>query len=400
MYRITKLSLICLALAGIPAFAAIPFDCNTGISLQTAVDFSPPNETLQLTGTCSGPLVMSRNLTLASNNGALIEGGGKDAITVNGPARITLNGLTIEHGNNGVLARSGAQLTILNSKIRKNALNGLFLEGNSSAAISASSTNENSVSGLDAEASSSVILTGVYQSYKNGVFGVNINSSSSLTFTKAQITVSANTLGIQIGTSASAFISDPTTGVTVKDNATTGLTIVSGAHMVAFGGTIVATGNGVHGVSVDSKAGFDLDAAAVLNSTGNTADGVHLEETSVLTMFNTTAFSGAPGVTTINTQNNGANGVSILTGSNFTVIHQAALNSLGNAGDGIYVDNGSGLTLIQSNVTGNGTAGGDAKDMVLRFGSRADISTRSVVGTLSCDASVLLRDDLGLTCPR
>ena len=117
-------------------------------------------------------------------------------------------------------------------------------------------------------------------------------------------------------------------------------------------------------------------------------------------MFNTTAFSGAPGVTTINTKNNGANGVSILTGSNLTVIHQAALNSLGNAGDGIYVDNGSGLTLIQSTVTGNGTAGGDAKDMVLRFGSRADITTQSAVGTLSCDASVLLRDDLGLTCPR
>ena len=251
----------------------------------------------------------------------MIDGGGKDALTVNGPARVKLDGLTLQNGKNGISASSGAHLIIESSSIQKNSSNGIFLAGGSSATITDSKTDDNAMNGLDAEASSSVILSGAYESKRNGVFGVNINGSSSLTFSRATVTVSDNTLGIQIGTAASAFISDPITTIAASNNVTTGLTVVSGAHMVAFGGKIVTNGNGFHGVSIDSKAGLDLDAAAVLNSSGNHQDGIHLEETSVLTLFNTTAFSGAPGTTTINVQNNTLNGISLLTGSNVTVIH-------------------------------------------------------------------------------
>jgi hypothetical protein len=87
------------------------------------------------------------------------------------------------------------------------------------------------------------------------------------------------------------------------------------------------------------------------------------------------------------------NGVTLLTGSNLTIIHQATINSMANSGNGISADNGSSVTLVQSNVTGN------AKDVLLSFGSRGDITT-STVGTLTCDASVLLRGDTGFTCPR
>ena len=385
--------LSCLLISGMPLVAAIPFDCGRGISLQTAINFAYPGETLELSGVCAGPLVITgKSITLVSKSKAVIEGNGKDVVTVNGPALVRLKGLVIQHGNTGINAGAGAQLAIENTAIQANALNGVFLQGASSATISGSSTDANGNNGLDAEASSAVIMSGTFQSQGNGVFGVNINGGSSLTFSQAQVTVSKNILGVQIGTGAAAFISDPVTVLTVKDNFTTGLTIVSGSHMVAFGGTIQTTGNGIHGVSVDSKAGLDLDAAAVLTSSGNTQDGVHLEETSVLTMFNTPAFSGAPGVTTINTQNNGGNGLSLLTGSNFTVIHQAALNSTGNA-NGVFADNGSSVTLIQSNITSNG------KDVVLSFGSRADITT-STIGSLSCDASVLIRGDTGRTCPK
>jgi hypothetical protein len=332
-------------------------------------------------------------LTLESKDGGIVAGDGKaDTLTVIGPAKVSVVGLTVRGGVNGITGQGGAQLSIQGSSVQNNAVNGIFLTGSSSASVSNSSTNSNGLNGVDAEASSSLILTGTYQSSANGVFGVNINASSSLTFSQAQVTVSGNVLGVQISTSASAFISDPATTLTVKNNFTTGLTIVSGAHMVAFGGTINSTGNGVHGVSVDSKAGLDLDAAAVLNSSGNGQDGIHLEETSVLTMFNTTAFSGAPGVTTVNSTANSGNGVSVLTGSNLTLIHQAAMNSTGNSGEGLLADNGSSITLIQSNITGN------AKDVVLTFGSRGDITT-TALGTLTCDASVLLRGDTGRTCP-
>ncbi len=367
-------------------FAAVPFHCGDRIPLQVAIDFAVPNETLLLTGTCSGPIVINRkSITLESNTGAVIDGTGKDAITVTGPVRLSLKGITVQHGNNGINATSGAQLILTNMQILGNKAMGVLLTGASSVTLSGVATNGNGVNGLDAEGSSSIVVKGAYQSNNNGVFGLNINGSSSFTLSQSQVSVSGNTLGIQIGTSASAFISDAATSITASNNAATGLTIVSGAHMVDFGGTITATGNGVHGVSVDSKAGLDLDAAGTLNSSGNTQDGVHLEETSVLTMFNTPAFSGAPGTTTINTYGNGGNGLNVLTGSNFTVIHQAALDSTNNMMNGVQVDNGSSITLIQSTVTGN-----TAADVALTFGSRGDI-TSSTIGKLTCDATVIVR---------
>jgi hypothetical protein len=367
-------------------FAAVPFHCGDGIPLQPAIDFALPNDTLLLTGTCSGPVVIShKNITLQSNAGAVIDGTGKDAITVTGPVRLSLKGISVQHGSNGIKATSGAQLIVTNTQILGNSAIGVLLTGASSITLSGVATNRNGVNGLDAEGSSSVVVNGAYQSNNNGVFGVNINGSSSFILSQSQVSVSGNTLGIQIGTSASAFIADAATSITASNNTTTGLTIVSGAHMVAFGGTITATGNGVHGVSVDSKAGLDLDAAGTLNSSGNTQDGVHLEETSVLTMFNTPAFSGAPGTTTINTHDNGGNGLNLLTGSNFTVIHQATLNSTNNTMNGVHVDNGSSITLIQSTVTGN-----TATDVALTFGSRGDITT-STVGKFTCDATAIVR---------
>jgi hypothetical protein len=373
-------------------FAALPFDCNRGIPLQSAINFALPGETLILTGACAGPIAVSKPFTLKSNSGATIDGNRKDAITIRGPVAVTLNGLSIQHGNNGVFAVSGAQLTIKNTTIHNNALNGVLLESNSSADLSRATTSHNGNNGLDAEASSSVVVSGPYSSRSNGVFGINVNASSSITFLDANVLVSGNTLGIQVGTGASAFLTGSKAVIVVKDNVSTGLTIVSGSHMVAFGGTIEASGNGIHGISVDSKAGLDLDAAANVTSSGNKQDGVHLEETSVLTMFNTPAFSGAPGVTTLTTTDNGANGISVLTGSNLTVIHQASIISSANSGSGVLADNGSSITLIQSKLTGN------TRDVTLTFGSRGDITT-SQVGTLACDASVLLRGDTGRTCP-
>jgi hypothetical protein len=61
--------------------------------------------------------------------------------------------------------------------------------------------------------------------------------------------------------------------------------------------------------------------------------------------------------------------------------------------DGVQVDNGSSITLIQSTVTGN-----TARDVILTFGSRGDITT-STIGKVTCDATVLIRGSLSAVCP-
>jgi hypothetical protein len=375
-----------LLLTTVPLCAEGPFvNCDAGRSLQSAINHAEPGETIVVTGTCRGPILVARSrLTLRGHGTAIIDGQKTDALTIHGAGNITLDGIEVENGANGIVANAGAHVDILNSSVHDNAVTGLLVEANSSVTLSGGSAKKNGLNGIDVEAAAVLVITGSYTSEANAVFGLNVNGSSSLLLTQANLVVDQNVLGIQIGTSASAFIADSTTKITVQNNVTTGLTIVSGAHMVAFGGTIVAQGNGVHGVSVDSKAGLDLDAAALLDTHGNGGDGVHIEETSVLTLFNTTAFSGAPGTTAIQASNNGGNGLSILTGSNMTAIHQAAVTSQTNKGAGILADNGSGLTLINSTVTGH------AHDVVLSFGSRSDITT-STVGSISCDASVISR---------
>jgi hypothetical protein len=225
----------------------------------------------------------------------------------------------------------------------------------------------------------------------NRVFGINVNGSS-ITFSQATVVANGNALGIRIATGANAFINDSATVITTTNNLAPGLTVVSGAHMVSFGGTINASGDPVNGVSVNSKGGLDLDAASTLNSFNN-GDGVLMQEGSVMTVFNTPQFSGVPGFSTINVHHNTGSGVRILRGSTLTLTNQARMVSNTNAGSGLVADNGVGITLVNSTIIGN-----DVKDIQLTFGTRADLQSL-VFGTYTCDATVLVRGTSGITCP-
>ena len=163
---------------------------------------------------------------------------------------------------------------------------------------------------------------------RNRVFGLNVNGSS-ITFVDAIVTASQNALGVQIATNANAFINDADTVINAINNLATGLTVVSGAHMVSFGGTINASGNPVAGVSVNSKAGLDLDAASQLNSFNN-GDGLLVQHDSTMTVFNTPQFSGMPGFSTINAHHNTRSGVRVLTASTLTLVNQARVISTQN----------------------------------------------------------------------
>jgi hypothetical protein len=223
------------------------------------------------------------------------------------------------------------------------------------------------------------------------VFGINVNGSS-ITFSLASVSANSNALGMQIATSANAFISDSTTVINVQNNLSTGLTVVSGAHMVSFGGTINASGNPLNGVSLNSKGGLDLDAASTLNSFSN-GDGVLIQEASVMTVFNNPQFSGVPGLSTINTHDNLGSGISVQSGSTLTLSNQAQMTSTHNTQKGLSAANGASVTLVHATITGTA-----AQDMQLTFGARADLQTLTF-GTYTCDATVLVRGSSAITCP-
>ena len=162
--------------------------------------------------------------------------------------------------------------------------------------------------------------------------------------------------------------------------------------MVSFGGTIIATGNSVNGVSLNSKAGLDLDAGSILTCDNN-GDGLLLQENSVMTVFNIPQFSGASGFSMVSCSHNRGNGIKLRSGSTLTLSNQAKLNSTQNGAIGLVADDGVGTTLVNSVITGNAI-----EDIQLTFGSRADLQTLTF-DSYTCDTTVLVRGTKGIICP-
>ena len=369
-----------------------PLDCQKQSLADAVKSGKQKDQTINFTGICAGPIVIETDgLTLKGVGTAVIDGGGADAVKVIGANQVSLSFFEVRNGLNGIVALNGAHLTLTSVNSHDNFVFGISLQTASSAILSNVITNHNGVHGLDVETGSAATVMNTLTSSNNRVFGINVNGSS-ITFSQAAVSVSGNALGMQIATSANAFINDSATVINANNNLATGLTVVSGAHMVSFGGTINASGNPLNGVSVNSKGGLDLDAGSTLNSFNN-GEGVVLQENSVMTVFNTPQFSGAPGFSTVNAHNNSSNGMRIQNGATLTLTNQARVISTQNAGTGFLADNGVGVTLVNSTITGN-----TVKDIQLTFGARADLRTLTFAN-YTCDATVLVRGTSGITCP-
>ena len=386
------LSSCLLAVAASSSAEPPVLDCSKK-SLAAAVEHvSAKDPVIVFTGVCEGPIVISQDgLTLEGVGLATIDGGGQDAVTVQGASRVSLTGIDIRNGRTGLLAVNGAHISLNTVNVHDNLAAGISLQTGSSAALTDVTTAQNGLHGLELQAGSSATVSGALNATGNRVFGINVNSSA-IRFVQATVSASGNALGIQIGISANAFINDPQSVINASNNASTGMTIVSGAHLVSFGGTINASNNPVAGVTVNSNAGLDLDAASTINSTNN-GDGVRIQQGSVMTVFNTPQFSGQPGFSTINARNNTGSGIRVLSASTLTLVNQARVNSNQNGGVGLAADNGAGVTLVNSTITGN-----TSRDLQLTFAARADLQTTQF-GTVACDATVFIRG-IVIMCPQ
>jgi Right handed beta helix region len=390
-FTVTLLTLLLLVRESRVFAAADVLDCQHKSLADAVRSGKEKDQTINFTGTCAGPIVIDTDgLTLNGVGTAIIDGDGEDAVRIVGAANVSLSNFEVRNGLNGIAAVNGAHFTMSGVDSHDNTVFGVTLQTSSSAVLSNVTTTHNGLHGLDLQTGSSATLRDSFTTSNNRVFGINTNGSS-ITFARATVSATNNALGIQIATSASAFINDSVTTINVVNNLSTGLTIVSGAHMVSFGGTINASGNPANGVSVNSKGGLDLDAGSTLNSFNN-GNGLQVQQNSVVTVFNTPQFSGVPGFSTVNVHNNTGIGVRVLSGAVLSLTNQARVLSTQN-GRGLVADNGAAVTLVNSTITGN-----TLPDITLTFGSRADLQTLTF-GTYTCDDTVLVRGSSGITCP-
>lgn len=203
-----------------------------------------------------------------------------------------------------------------------------------------------------------------------------------------------------MGTNASGFVDGAST-LSASQNLSDGITIVSASHVVDFGGTILTNGNAIHGISMNSNAGLDLDACSQVTSNSNGGDGVHLEQESDLTVFNNPNFSGHPTGTLLTAEQNAYNGINVLTGSRVLDDNYAAIDSQSNGIAGIAADDGSSVSLGQSISVSevSSTITGNHADVILTFGSRFTYIANDTIGKITCDATALIRGTSGVTCP-
>ena len=368
-----------------------PLDCAKK-SLASAVA-EADDAAIAFTGICSGPIaIRSDGLSLTGVGTAIIDGDGQDAVTVAGAHGVALANVEVRNGANGIVGTDGAHLSLTNVNAHDNRASGISLRTASSATLSGVTASRNGLHGLTVETGSAATITGAFTASSNRVFGANVNGSS-LTLSRVNATLRGNALGMQVATGGNAFIADPSTVLDVSDNLATGLTVVSGAHMVSFGGTIHASGNRVNGVSLNSKAGLDLDAGSTLDCTDN-GDGLLIQQGSEVTVFNIPQFSGVPGFSAVDCHGNAGNGIVVRNASALRVSNQARVIGADNGASGLVADDGAGVVLVNSTLTGNSD-----KDIRLAFGSRADLQT-STIGTAACDATVLVRGASGIACPQ
>lgn len=377
-------------------------DCTRGASLARAVMYAEPNSTLIVIGTCTGAVnITTDGLILSGNGSATVTAPNADVITVNGAQRIQLNSVTVTGGVNGVVMENNGQLSLNGTTITGNAADGMLLESSSSVSLTGGvSVTGNAVFGIDVEASSSLLVTGSNAANGNGVFGIQVNNGSSITLANATLALQQNVLGMQLGTNAAGFLDNFST-INASNNFSDGITIVSGAHVVNFGGQINSSNNAIHGISLNSKAGLDMDAGSQIVVNNNGQDGLHLERAASMTVFNNPNFSGVNGTTTVHANGNQGVGINLQTGSGILVSNYAALQVGGNVQAGVAEDDGSSVSFTQTiPVTGVQTVvTGNNPDLLLTFGSRLSLFSNDTYGTASCDATVLTRGPNAPSCP-
>ena len=225
------------------AFASTITDCSKK-SLAQDLAKAGPGSTVVFTGVCTGPILISTdNLTLAGTGSAIIDGGGKDVVTVAGAHGVTLSNLEVRNGANGIVIANGGSATINAVLSDQNSANGIALRTGASAVLGNVSATQNTASGLDLQNGSSVLIS--------GTFSATVNTGSG------------------VSSSASSLTIDSGASLTASTNTGNGVLLQAGSTLVvANQGTLAANSNSNRGLSVD-------DSVAVVQSatlSGNSRD--------------------------------------------------------------------------------------------------------------------------------
>jgi hypothetical protein len=119
------------------AFADDTLDCGKKSLADAVRNINAKNLTINFTGVCAGPILITTDgVTLKGVGTAIIDGGGTDAVTIQGASNVSLADLQVTNGAIGVAVQDGAHVALTGVNIHDNSGDGIRLQRTSSIVLS------------------------------------------------------------------------------------------------------------------------------------------------------------------------------------------------------------------------------------------------------------------------
>jgi nitrous oxidase accessory protein NosD len=314
-----------------------------GQSITKALTTAEPGDTIRVQGTCEETVTITTDqLTLHGIDNATLKGpGGR-------PSGEVFEGLLNVVGAQGVEIRG---FTVQDSPVHG-------INGRQGAALVVRDTRvlQSGAAGIQVTETSTVRFLGTCEVRGNSNAGITIRRGSSALFLADLVHATHNTWGILVLGHSSLALAGETSTILAEENTLDGMIVADTSDLRLDGGKITSSRNGSSGLIIGGGANLTLFAGTIL------------------------------------LENNPA-GLVLDVGSTMAVFPTGHLTIQGNTTVGLSADNRSTMRVIEgATITGNST------DVVLLFGSLATF-IGNTIGTITCDETVLLRGDTGVTCP-
>ena len=383
----------------------IEVNCSQGHELQAAVGQASENTTIKVTGTCNGPVEITKNgIKLFGGDGsskAIIQKPNYipfpvNLLVIDGATRVEVSGFELRNGLSGVDGKGNASFTLDSVNIIDNIM-GINLSS-ATAALHDVVITDNGVRvaavGLNAVDRASVIVSGTVEISNILAFAINLLSNSSLKIDKnGTLNSHHNLMGGQISVNSSFFV-DEGASANFYDNQLIGFSINTGSTGMLFNSNLTTRNNGLDGLDVVSAANFEVDGMSQIISENNGREGISVDN-STINLFG--FFSTAPGFPKITSNNNGSNGFQIEASSKLDIGRNSSIIALNNGKAGVSLDDGSSAFLQSSDINNNQTSATNENvtaDLIATFGSRVTFSNANNIGLAACDVSSISRGDV------
>jgi hypothetical protein len=312
-----------------------------GQTIAKALKTAQPGDTIRVRGTCKETVTITTDrLTLHGMDNATIQGPG------GGPSGEVSEGLLNVVGAQGVEIRS---ITVQDSPVDG-------INGRQGAAFVVRDTRvlQSGNTGIEVNETSTVRFLGTCEVRGSSSEGILIFNGSSARFLADLVHTTHNTWGILVLGHSSMALDGNISTILAEENTIDGVVVADNSDLRLDGGQITSTRNGRRGLTIGG-ANLTLFAGTILLA--NNPTGLFMIDAGTMAVFPT-----------------------------------GHLTIQGNTTAGLTADNGSTVRIVEgATITDNGT------DVVLLFGSRGIFNGN--IGTITCDETVLLRGDTGVTCP-